>query len=279
MWKFKTAPKERGILVDRGLVYYRVYYKGKQIQKCFGRAEFGNSFRSAVQALKQLRRELKLQKLREKPTQRVTVPQGIKIYLRRYAVNKNSSRDAQRVQNYLAPVGRYFGDRYLDTIMTEDILAYRQSREGQVSRSTINTEHGQFRRAIAHLLKWSLAGEIPPITLTQRNPAEVVKIPWLKEDHKGGRIPAGKLDLLLQSAPSPLREIVLEAVKTGKTRDQLLGEFNYPFGTFRLEWPVALQKAGLTNLELRFTYLKRLKGLLSQLPIAHDPGNPAAVHP
>lgn len=271
----------RGILVDRGLVYYRVYYKGQQIQKCFGRSNFGNSFRSAVRALKQLRREHKIKRLQEKPTRRVTVANANETFIRRFIKEPKNEPYRKLVKAYLAPVSQYFGERFLDTLTPEDIFKYRQARDGQVSLATINSEHRQFRQAIAYLLKWSLAGEIPPISLTQQNPAEVVKIPWLKDNQKGKRIPLEKLNLLISSAPSPLKEIILDAIETGETRDTLLAKYGYPFGKFRLDWPTALQKASIVNKDFHFTYLKRLKDLLPCVtpPLTNEPGNDPTPYP
>ncbi|MBL0058264.1 MAG: hypothetical protein IPP35_03960 [Elusimicrobia bacterium] len=261
----------RGILVDRGLVYYRVYFRGKQIQKCFGRAEYGNSFRAAVRALKQLRQDLRAQKLLAKPARRATVSEGVRLFFDRYTAAPTVHPYRKKIAAYLAPVERHFGQRFLDTLTPEDILNYRQAREAVMSQSTVNSEHIFIRRMYEALMKWILAGQIAPLALPARNPAQVVTIPWLKEADKGRRLTREQLKTILESASPELREVILAGIRTGRRLHDLLGALWMGYGVFRVQWPVALQKAGVKD--FRFSYLKRLAALAREIyPEGGNPG-------
>jgi integrase len=132
-----------------------------------------------------------------------------KVFLRRRKSKRSIKRDKLSVRTLL----RYFKGNHLSEIESHHIEDYIERRgEDGVANSTINRELACLKRMFNLAIEWNEA---------RKNP--VIGVEFLEEpDARNRFLSILEIDLLLNSAPNHLRNILFTAINTGMRRGEIL---------------------------------------------------------
>jgi integrase len=167
--KFKNKTLPRGILVDDGYVFIRIFPNGRRFSKCIGPASQPGVIDDAILKLNHYREQIRLGKfgLQEKD-RRITAEQAADIF---WELHASQLKSAYTTRFSLNNFKRFFAGRYIDDITSVDMQKYRTERLRSVSPSSVNKERTVFVTLFNKLKEWKRNKAISNVKLPEENPA------------------------------------------------------------------------------------------------------------
>ena len=203
-------PLSKGIKLDKGYIQVRVFHRGRQYTKNFGRdCPFARQL--AEIHLAEKRKEILMSKAGIAPelaTKKFKEVANIFIHLWCSATDANgkSKRDphagedmTNRVNNALIP---FFGERTFHEIRPIDIQDWRDRRVKQVAGTTANREQNILSSIFSDINQWIKIEKIKPFKTPAENPCQGIE-----------RAPTAKRERVL--TPYELSKLKLAATELG----------------------------------------------------------------
>ncbi len=226
--RYKGIRLEPGVMVDRGLVYVRIFPNGKRFQQCFGKADVLDNIRNAnekaidyVQARK--KGELGL----EQQTKRILFSDAVELFL---------SKHGKTWTHHLHPISKFLGPIFLDELTATKLEKYRAWRTGHTRKvrgqlkplqhSTVNRDLTGLSSMLSTLQFLMDEKEIAPIKLPERPPVKVLRKRqgWYDETQNRGKIALKRTEIrhFLSLCSPRLKRAVVGALVTGlRRKDQM----------------------------------------------------------
>lgn len=196
-----------GRVFKRGETWYiDACYRGKRIRKAVG-----NDKKIALAVLKKIEVELIENKhLDIKKNQKIKFSEFSKYFLETYS--KVNKRSWERDQLSISHLDKFFGGKFLFEIGSKEIEEYKRKRlEEGIKVSTLNRELACLRTILYKAVEWGYLNENPP------------KIKMFKENNQRVRyLTEREANLLINTAPEPLRSIIIVALNTGMRQGEIL---------------------------------------------------------
>src|ERR1017187_6595674 len=171
--KFHNKTLPRGIMIDRGYVFIRIFAKGQKFQQCIGPTSQPDVISDAIDKLNDYRKEIRANKFDlDERVQRVSVDQACELY---WQLHASKLKGARNYRHYLDLIAAHFKGRFIDTITYLDWKSYREGREKTVSPTTVNREHTVFTAMFNKLRELVRIKAIKPIKLPAENPGPLVR--------------------------------------------------------------------------------------------------------
>jgi integrase len=208
------------------------YVNGRRIRK-----PVSNSKLEAEKVLVKIKSDLLMKRYAIPKSEKIKFIDFSMKYIQEYSIPKKRSfkSDISLLKNLI----EYFGDLYLDEITDYHFEQYRNLRVKQkvknkhklVSQTTINREGALLRSIINRAVRWGFLSFNP-----------ITKMEMFKEEPKERILNHDEMKLLVSSANTPLKHIILVALNTGMRRGEILN----------LEW-------NQINIEKGFISVKKTK--------------------
>lgn len=268
----------RGILIDRGYVFIRIFDQGKPYLKGYGRADFKANMDRAIRDLNGLRAGL----LEKADKKRMSMAEACRVFWTNHA---SKAPSAVTFRAFLARITEFFEYKSLDQLTYKDVEAFRAWLSGKrLSLATVNRYQGCLASIFNFIRRWSKMGVVQKVLLPEDNPCQFVKKP--SEKARSRVISLEEYERLLEVASAPLRAILKAEMLTllrasdlklfcaaiykekneynasfeqGKTgiairipiRDSLRSLLPVDFTNFRKQWEATKKEAGLEDIEFR----------------------------
>lgn len=228
--KYKNRTLPRGILVDRELVYIRVFERGKTkpFLKSFGNVNDKGVLDTAIAELHRIREQIRLGKFKqEDKTSRIRFLDAAEMFLIKKPVWRGNFKGLLE----------FFNNYWLDEITYLKVADYRPWRSQQTKRvhgedkpieqSSINRELTGLSSMISKLKLWVELGEIRPIDLPPHNPVKLVrklKGGWYDErlSRRKRVLSPTELPKFIELSPVRLQRIIIGALNTALRKKDLL---------------------------------------------------------
>ncbi|MBI3291876.1 MAG: site-specific integrase [Elusimicrobia bacterium] len=210
--KFKNKTLPRGIRIDRGYVFIRIFPNGQPFLKCVGPVSQPGVIDDAIVKLNQYREQIRLGKLNlNERVQRITMEQAVDLYWQWHGSQKKSAKSYVLSLRYLK---EFFKGRYVDTITYVDVQRYRHEREKHVQPNSVNKEHTVLTHLFNKLKEWRRLKVIGNIQLPTENPGPLVRKASEKAFGRTRVLSLEEFDRFMRSATMSLRRICLGAIHT-----------------------------------------------------------------
>ena len=173
MRKFRNRKLPRGIYIDRGYVFIRIFPNGQLFLKGVGPAYDSKVINDAVAILSQYRTDIRLGKFNlEQETKRITVEDACNLF---WELHASKSRSSKSFATYIKYMKEAFEGRFFDSLTYFDIEDYRKRREQAVKASTVNKEQACITSVYNKLKEWVRIKKIKSVKLPVENPCRGVK--------------------------------------------------------------------------------------------------------
>lgn len=235
MRKFKNRKLPRGILVDRGLVYVRLFPNGKQFQKCYGNVNDPDVLNTAIDDLHHIREQMRLGRFKkEAKVRRVPFNEIVELFI----VNRPYWRT--RFKGLQA----YFDNCFFDEITFSRLEGYRSWAINNIkvkrfvgnklvnqpiSQSTVN-HHLRGLSALYKAVKRMVqVGDMVPVSIPEENPVTLVRNKqlcrggWYDERVSRRRrvLSSEEFQLFMDNATPKIQKACLLALNTALSRKDL----------------------------------------------------------
>ena len=164
--KFKNKTLPRGILIDDGYVFIRIFPNGQRFSKCIGPASQPGVIDDAILKLNHYREQIRLGKfdLQEKD-RRMTVEQAVETFLGFFTLRGSSPLIdcGYRLKRFK----KFFAGRYIDSITPIDMQTYSWNGLKTVSPSSLNKERTIFVTLFNKLKEWKTNKAIANVKLPE----------------------------------------------------------------------------------------------------------------
>lgn len=227
VYKGRRLPK--GILIDRDLVYIRIFPHGKLFQQCFGDANLPSNINLAINKLAEYRQAIVHDQFGvAQKAKRIKFEDALELFLIRKPVYKSNS---QGLMLFLK--GMWF-----DEITHIKMLGYREFRKAQgISDSTVNRELTALSAMYYCLKELVELKEIEPIKIPEITPCKNVP----KFDERLARrkrvLSEDEFKVFMEVATETVKQACLAALNTALRRKDLfaLTETNLNKSVGRIE--------------------------------------------
>jgi len=232
--KYKSRALPRGILIDRNLVYVRIFPNGKIFQKCYGNVNQKDVVNTAIADLAKIREQIRLGKFQqEDKIQRILFCDAVDLFL---------SKHGNRWKSSLKPFKEFFSGLYSDEITYVKLQAFRPwflanhsiKRRIHGVLTTVAPKETTANRYLtglsswySHLKRWITIQEIRPLLLPPENPVTLVrglKGGWYNE-HLNRRkriLSRDEFEVLMEVATPRFRRFCLAALNTALRKKDVL---------------------------------------------------------
>jgi integrase len=215
--KLRNIP--RGIYLDRGYIYVRIYPNGTKYEKSFGSEASPGALDSAIEHLNSLRAKIRAGTFGlEQTAERKTMNWACDVF------DKNHAKGKPTEKTFLAftkSIREILGMKFIDQITYLDIASYRKEREKHVSPSSVNREHVVLITIFNKLREWKRFKIIPAIRLPEENPAALVKKADEDSCIRTRVLSKKEFDIVWEVSPERLRRIILAAANLGLRKKDL----------------------------------------------------------
>ncbi len=212
MRKYKNKTLPRGIWIDRGYVFIRIFVNGRRFLKGVGAVSQPGVLDDAVSKLHQYRDQIRLGKFGlDEKVQRLMIEQAAKVYWELHASKK---RSAKSYEFFLRNITSFFAGRYIDTLTYVDVQNFRREREKHLAPSSVNKEHAVLTNLFNKLKEWKRLNVIRPVRLPEDNPGSLVHKANEKAYARKRVLTVEEFGRLMESATIPVRKICLAAIHT-----------------------------------------------------------------
>ena len=216
--KFKNKNLPRGILVDRGYVFVRIFPNGRKFQKCIGPLSSPGIIDLAIAKLNEYREQIRTNRFGlDEHCQRITIEQACKLYWDLHGSKRETASDYDRT---LRRVKAFWAGRYVDTITYLDVENFRAWRSKMswkgkmVGPASVNRDHTIITALFNKLREWKRIKAIADILLPADNPGAGVKRPSEKAFTRRRVLSIEEFERLIHQATLRVRRICLGALNT-----------------------------------------------------------------
>ena len=224
--KYKSRALPRGIRIDRGYVFIRLFPNGKPFLKCVGRVNQPGVLDAAVIKLNQLREQVRLGKFSlDERAKRMTTEQAVQAFWELHA----SLKPARYTFRYfLKNFEAYFKGRYIDGITTMDMQRYKMQRmKGTatakgISPQTFNRERTALVTLFNKLKEWKREKVIGNVKLPEENPVSPLSIFNEQLTARRRVLSREEFDRLYEASDYEMKRIVTMAVLTTLRKKDLM---------------------------------------------------------
>jgi len=217
--KFKNKTLPRGILIDDGYVFIRIFPNGQRFSKCVGPVTTPGVIDDAILKLNHYREKIRLGKfdLGER-TKRITVEQAVETFTNLHASRLKSAYDCGL---FLTRFKKFFAGRYIDSITATDMQTYRAERLRTVSPSSVNKERTVFVAMFYKLKEWKKNKAIANVKLPEENPASEMTKANESVYSRRRVLSQEEFGKFMQKASPEVQRIALGAIHTTLRRKDL----------------------------------------------------------
>jgi hypothetical protein len=222
MRKFKNRQLPKGILIDRGLVFIRIFRNGKPFQEGFGRADVPSNVNLAVAKLNEYREAIRNDKFGlERKAKRIQTSDAVELFL---------SKDAPLSYHYqLLGFKAFTEGLWYDVVNHLKMQGYRPFRlAAGVSESTVNRELTAISAMYYKLKTMVELCEIEPLKLPPLSPCKHVKRYDERLARRSRTVAVDELTSFLNVATPRIQRAVVGALNTALRKKDLfnLGHAN-----------------------------------------------------
>jgi integrase len=207
--------KSRGIYIDRGYVFIRIWPNGKinpPYRECFGPLNKEN-LADAEYRLREYRNQLRLKTFGIPETMKqLTIEDACSLYQQKHG---STLRDPKVPERVFRRIQALWKCRTIDTITFADVERYRAWRKSEgESESTINRQHVCITSLFSKLERWVKTKEIARVKLPEDNPGSLVSKVSESENTRRRALSVEEFERLMDNATPRGRDIYLMAVNS-----------------------------------------------------------------
>lgn len=170
--RYKTKTLPRGILIDRGYVYIRIFPQGKLFQECFGRVTEEGVIDDAKTKLDEYRKDIRLKKFDfADKERRITFEEAAEAA---WKLHFGKLKASGHYAHYLKTLCDCFPGRYIDGMTYLDVEHFRREKEKKLSVATVNKMHATLTTLFNKFKTWKRQNVIKPVKLPAENPGSLV---------------------------------------------------------------------------------------------------------
>jgi len=210
--KFKNKNIPKGILIDRGYVWIRIFPNGREFNRCFGPVTKPSIVDDAIRKLNHYREQIRLGKFNlEEKVIRLTIEEAVDTFLKLHA---SKAKVPKNFRSLFQSMLRFFAGRYMDTFTYIDVDNFRKWRENQVKASTVNREHAVLTTLFYRLKEWRALKLIANVKLPEDNPGRFVKKVDERQFIRKRVLSPDEFRQFMSVAPLSVRRICLAALNS-----------------------------------------------------------------